>query len=166
MRFRYRLHHEIPTDVQEEMRFYLQDSRGWSALGYELVEVTNRTRKTDVVIYLLPKEEMDRKYGNMPHLRGMSITDTGSRPYRIDLHQTNWFVPPAAFQANAELLPTMSREEQYRCYVTNHEMGHALGYDHVPARQGMCAVMYQQTRGTGPSLCVANPFPSVNADNS
>jgi hypothetical protein len=41
---------------------------------------------------------------------------------------------------------------QYRQYVILHEMGHALGYDHLPcnrktAYNGACPVMYQGTRG-------------------
>ena len=50
------------------MRAYLHDKRGWGALGYELIEVTDDRRRSDVVVYLLEAGEMDRKYGKYEHL--------------------------------------------------------------------------------------------------
>ena len=165
MRFRYRLHATIPEDQRRRMRSYLNDPRGWNALGYELVEVTDAGRRCDVVVYLLEAEEMNQKYGHISRLRGMSITDRGQKPVRIDIHASNWFVPPAAFVENSSL--ESSRLVQYQAYVMNHEMGHALGYEHSSSVSGgPCAVMYQQTRGTGSGVCEANAWPSVNADNS
>lgn len=42
--------------------------------------------------------------------------------------------------------------DQYRTYVIQHEFMHALGFDHQPcnkqtAKNGVCPVMYQSTRG-------------------
>lgn len=165
MRFRYRLAREITEDQKKRMRLYLHDTRGWGALGYELREVTDNRRRCDVIVHLLEATEMDRKYGQFGHLKGMSITDRGAKPIRIDLHATNWFVPPAAFAENPDAAE--DRLAQYQAYVINHEMGHALGYDHSKAvAGGPCAVMYQQTRGTGLAVCEANAWPSINADNS
>ena len=163
IRFRFRFGTAVPEDVRREMRKYLLDARGWGALGYELVEVPSSSRKCDVVIRLQSAQKMNELYGDIPRLRGMSVTDSGSRPMRIDIHETNWFAPPAVYEANARL--DMTREQAYRAYVINHEMGHALGYGHSSATRGeSCPVMYQQTRGTGSSYCEANPWPSVRAE--
>lgn len=166
VRFRFRFGRNVPEDVRNEMRGYLLNPElGWPALGYDLVEVPDASRKCDVVIRLQPSAKMDELYGDIPRLRGMSVTDSGARPMRIDLHETNWFTPPTAFLHNSELRH-MSRPQQYHCYVVQHEMGHALGYEHSRAVPGQaCPIMYQQTRGTGTcATCVANPWPAVRAE--
>lgn len=163
IRIRFRFGRNMTESVKTEMRRYIFDARGWKALGYDLVEVEDVSRKCDVVIRLQSARAMNELYGDIPRLRGMSVTDAGARPMRIDLHETNWFAPPDVYRANAEL--GMTREEAYRAYVVNHELGHALGYGHSDPTSGeACPVMYQQTRGTGHGLCVANPWPAVRAE--
>jgi len=57
----------------------------------------------------------------------------------------------------------------YRTYVINHELGHALGMDHLTCEEstainGVCPVMYQSTRGCNKFKCGINP--SVNDYNA
>lgn len=45
---------------------------------------------------------------------------------------------------------------EYQKYVINHEVGHALGVDHVGCdinAGGVCPVMWQSTRGCGAARC-------------
>jgi len=166
LRFRFRFGRTVTESVREEMRRYIFDPRGWKALGYDLVEVKDTSRECDVVIRLQSARTMDQLYGDIPRLRNMSVTDSGARPMRIDLHETNWFTPPDLYQVHEHEL-NMTREQAYRAYVVNHELGHALGYDHSKSVAGeICPVMYQQTRGTGGNnFCSANPWPAVRAES-
>lgn len=56
------------------------------------------------------------------------------------------------------------RLSAYRTYVINHEVGHALGNDHVacPKKGALAPIMMQQTLGLttpGVGACKANPWP-------
>jgi hypothetical protein len=114
-------------------------------------------KPADVEIYLTPDREIDyseRKYPSGKKIK-YSVTNYGSDPIRIDINEDNWREGVAESGLS---LP------QYRKYVVEHEMGHALGYDHVECDvstvgsfDNRCPVMHQSTVGCGKFKCGYSP---------
>ena len=153
----FRFGKRAPASFVDFTRRVLKDARGWSKYGCTFIE---SEEKPDVIIRLLSAHEMNKLYGKYKELRGLSVTNRGSKPMTIHIHRDNWDDPPETFIASNKF-PSMSRIEQYRTYVINHEAGHTLGLDHPEeARKpdGGCKIMYQQTKGTG-KTCKARPWP-------
>jgi hypothetical protein len=74
---------------------------------------------------------------------------------RVVINDARWVRGAVAYKGNLAL---------YRLYVVNHEVGHALGNDHVqcPRNGALAPVMMQQTLGVataGVGTCRANPYP-------
>jgi hypothetical protein len=74
---------------------------------------------------------------------------------RVVINDARWERGAVAYQGNLAL---------YRLYVINHEVGHALGNEHVqcPHNGALAPVMMQQTLGVttaGVGTCRPNPFP-------
>lgn len=73
---------------------------------------------------------------------------------------------------NGSIMSKMNIED-YRTYVINHEIGHALGLLHpqdysgkkvyIPRKNALCPVMHQQTRYVSPGI--PNPYPTKNEQN-
>ncbi len=117
-----------------------------------------------ITIRLADRKFMDDSYNKNPdkieyypgtnkQIR-FSYTITSDTP-EIYIDEVNWNgVPESGLSV-----------DDYRIYVINHEMGHALGFDHVPcdattAVNGVCPVMYQSTRGCGEFQCGIRPRPN------
>jgi hypothetical protein len=140
-------HASCPPDFVRESRKYLLHRRGWnSKKGHSIRESCD---DPGVIIHCLSAKEMQKKYGRHEHLRGLSVTDSRGTPIIIDIHAGNWYSPPAKFKGTTS---------QYRAYLINHEMGHALGYGHVELGEGKCQLMAQQSKGT--AGCSPNGFPN------
>lgn len=62
--------------------------------------------------------------------------------------------------------PPFRHLRDYRLYLINHEVGHALGRDHRTCGTpgGLAAVMMQQTKGVGE--CEPNPWPRRSSTSS
>lgn len=143
-------------DDQQFIDSVLADKRGWAGQGYIFKRVQDPA-KLHVRIMLRTNSELRKHFKHRPDLNGLSVTDIGGgRPTEIWINKQNWTSVPVDFVGDIEC---------YRCYLIQHEMGHALGYDHVkpvPASESeskslACPVMYQQTRGTK-NICKANPW--------
>jgi hypothetical protein len=74
---------------------------------------------------------------------------------RVVINDARWVRGAVAYRGNLAA---------YRLYVINHEVGHALGNDHVqcPRKGALAPVMMQQTLGVstpGVGACRPNPYP-------
>ena len=161
------------TDVEKtEIDDIIQNSKGWKSLGWNfqrtdqdsgMFEVNgvgedDEDSPDDVILHLKSREEMGKIFPQS-ELRGLSVTDMGSRPMRIFFDYTNWTNVPSDFVGDLKT---------YHAYVVQHEMGHVLGYEHEQPTGDSnknCPVMYQQTKGTR-GKCVANPWASVQKEVS
>ena len=166
----------------------IQDEKGWRSLGWNFERTdgnpnyfsfgmgggaSNEPGEVDVVLHRKTREEMEELFPQA-HLKGLSVTDFGSRPMHIYFDAQNWASVPSGFEGD---------QEMYHQYLVQHEMGHILGYQHqlpdgsrgelevdgngkVIGRDKIkasidknCPVMFQQSRGTK-EWCRANPWVS------
>jgi hypothetical protein len=124
------------------VRAILQRS-GWNQ-HFKLEEVDPQSKEFDISIGLLSRAEMEQSDSGRPEYYPDGTRIYFSRtwlrtPRVIEIDETNW--TEGVKQSNLSV-------EDYRDYVINHEMGHALGYDHDTCAPGkQCPIMYQMTRG-------------------
>ena len=98
---------------------------------------TNSIETSDVVFRLMDNEDIIRAYGSS--FSRLSVCDRGVKPITITFNRENWELG----------VPAFSSVDAYRRYLVNHEIGHALGMDHLEpngASRDM-PVMFQQTPG-------------------
>lgn len=144
----------------------ITDHRGWQRFGYRLrVHAPNLSRKSSarppsrsrprdeaphplIAIQLTPQSVLDRLFPSFSN-DGLSVCDVGSR--EIFINEDRWLrkYPDRSEMSLAD----------YRCYVLNHEIGHALGFDHerCTGRGHPAPIMLQQTLGL--HGCTPSPFP-------
>ena len=150
--FTYKFSDNVNNQCKECTRKYISNPNGWISKGYTIVETNN---EPDILVNFEERETMDKLFGNNLSLKGLSITDRGTKPINIYFHLDNWNNPPDTF------IKKYNRLDDYRAYLVQHEFGHALGYDHPnrPKNGEMkpCKVMLQQTKYTEP-YCTVNPW--------
>jgi len=134
----------------------LSDKRGWAGLNYKftLVHSLAQLGPSDVHMRKRPQTDLVKRFKNRPDLVGFSVTDSSTTPIEIWINRDNWNNIPKDFMGDLD---------SYRCYLIQHEIGHALGYDHdlpYDDAQLPCPVMYQQTRGTR-DRCIVNPWKTL-----
>lgn len=127
----------------------LLDSRGWRKFGHEFIFVDT---KADITVRLASLRHMEREYDES--FKGLSVCNMATRV--IDINSGRWFGG-----SEASGLPL----DQYRRYVINHEVGHALGCRQHAHQcvDGVAPVMMQQTKGTyckkHKHIATAQPWP-------
>jgi hypothetical protein len=122
----------------------LADPRGWTASGAHALARTNSSG--DLRVLLATPETTDRLCAPLD-TAGRYSCRNGEL---VVLNAWRWLNGASAYGDNIR---------DYRRYLVNHEVGHALGNGHVgcPGPGELAPVMMQQTKGT--DACVASPWP-------
>ena len=153
---------------KKEFIQYVFDRRGWTGNGFAF-SLVEKEEDANVHIHFKTNAEMAEIFGDVPsfedNLKGLSITDSTDAPHNIKIYFNleNWKTPPDVFTLvqDGENIKGKKRLKIYRQYLVQHEVGHAIGFDHpeqIKYAQTIypCHPMQQQTKGT--SMCKANPW--------
>ena len=139
---------DIPLDlvkIAEAVDRTLGDPRGWTASGAHALARVDAD--ADVRVLLATPETTDALCAPL---------DTGGR---LSCRNGNLVVLNAwRWIHGAD--PYADDLRNYRRYLVNHEVGHALGNAHedCPHSGQLAPVMMQQTKGVGE--CISNPWPA------
>lgn len=120
----------------KEVAEYLDDPKGWKSRGYVFHLVNNKQDPRFTIILTSPKTL--KSNGCKDDDLSCAILNGG----KVWINAMRW--TRGAKKSKLAL-------KDYRQYVISHEVGHALGYDHVncPAEHAPAPIMMQQTRGIG-----------------
>lgn len=124
----------------------LSDPRGWSATGrHQLQRVS---AESDLRVVLASPATTDRLCWPLETQGRLSCRNG----HLVVLNAWRWANGTTGYER---------RLPDYRRYVVNHEVGHALGYPHVacPGSALPAPVMLQQTIGL--DGCLPNPWPAA-----
>lgn len=124
----------------------LGDSRGWTAAGDVSLQRIGPEALPTFRVRLATPATTDAHCAPLDTHAELSCRNGAD----VMINLTRWMegAPPSGLAI-----------EQYRQYLISHEVGHALGHEHVecPGPGQLAPVMLQQTLGLGG--CVPNPWP-------
>lgn len=136
---------ESPAEFASSVESLLFNEKGWTAKGKVALQRVDNGAADFFVLLAVPKTVNKLCYP----LRTAGYYSCRAGKWAV-INYARWMkgAPPAKLP-----LP------QYRMYVVNHEVGHALGYSHrrCPGRHQPAPVMMQQSKSIG--ACAPNPFP-------
>ena len=142
---------------KKEVREILNSS-GWNK-KYNFIETDNNNY--DIGIGLRSREYMKKTNGLVEYdINGNKIYLSRtyiSTPREIEIDEDNW---------NYGVSISKLTIPEYRKYVINHEIGHAIGYDHRKCNNNeKCPIMYQMTKGI-PYNSIPSYVVTINDINS
>jgi hypothetical protein len=125
------------TGLQMEVFSLLNSPIGWSKYGYEFVPVV----KNEDIFIRISSPRTIRAMGGDGEL---SCAELNGKNMHLNAYRWLYGAPAAKLNLSG-----------YRQYMVSHEMGHILGYQHIPIpEKGLAPIMIQQTLGIG--NCIPN----------
>jgi hypothetical protein len=120
----------------KEVQDCLDDPSGWKSRGYKFRPIKRDETPRMTIILTSPKTL--RANGCKDENLSCAILNGG----KVWINSMRWTLGAT---------PSKQNLEGYRQYVISHEVGHALGYDHVdcPGDHEPAPIMMQQTLGIG-----------------
>ena len=141
-------------DFFKKVQEVLADPKGWKQFGYNF-NVVCEPYESDIKIYLTCPDNMRKLSSN--ETTELNLCDMKNRI--VYVHADRWLNRNTQFNKSGMSL------EDYRTYVINHEVGHALGCKHLDTclLDGRSPVMKQQPPGqtaANGKMCTPNPYPT------
>ena len=150
------LYFDVSVSDENKNKFmeYANDTRGWVSMGFVFKEIASKS-KPCITVFFKTNKELQKIFENVDkhyfetHLAGLSVTDrTNPSDIKLYINVENWNKPPPK--------GIIKDLQLYREYLTQHELGHAIGKDHPSKDLGeFCNPMTQQSK---PQQCKPNPW--------
>jgi hypothetical protein len=136
-----------PVELAAVVEAALSDPRGWTATGRVALQRVGPGATPRFRVRLATPDTTDARCA--PLETNGEVSCRNGEDVMINLRR--WLEGAA---------PSGLSLADYRTYLVNHEVGHALGHDHVdcPGAGQVAPIMLQQTLGLGG--CTPNPWPN------
>ncbi len=143
----------VPVDVDAVARTIqavLNDRRSWRASGKWRFQLVSSSASADLHVYITTPATTDRLCAPLL-TQGEVSCQNGNR---VVLNARRWVSGAETYGSDVA---------NYRRYLVNHEVGHALGYQHTTCdgKGRRAAIMVQQTKDL--DGCRPNPWPFPGA---